>query len=266
MSEQQIRFDDGAGYEQMMGKWSRLAGDVFLDWLQAPKGMNWLDIGCGNGAFTELLIERCAPLAVAGIDPSEGQLAYARERPGCRLAEFQQGDAMSLPYADRSFDAAVMALVIFFVPEPAQGLAEMSRVVRPGGLVSAYAWDILDGGFPLVAIQEQMRSMGKVPMLPPSVEVSRKQVMHQTWVAAGLNEVETTEIRVQRTFKDFEDYWQTALLGSSVGPTIKALAAHDYEALKTGVQQRLEHGSNSGQLVISARANAVRGFVPSSFF
>jgi hypothetical protein len=74
--------------------------------------------------------------------------------------------------------------------------------------------------------------------------------------------VETTEIKAQRSFNDFEDYWQTALLGSSVGPTIKALAAHDYEALKTGVQQRMGH-SGGGPIVISARANAVRGFVPS---
>ena len=262
MTEQTIRFDDGAGYEQMMGKWSRLAGDVFLDWLQAPAGKHWVDIGCGNGAFTELLIERCAPSAVSGIDPSEGQLAYARERPGCRQAVFQQGDAMSLPYADGSFDAAVMALVIFFVPDPAKGVAEMLRVVKPGGLVSAYVWDILAGGFPLVAIQEQMRAIGKIPMLPPSSEVSRKQALHETWVAAGLRAVETTEIKVQRTFDDFENYWQIAMVGSSVGPTIKALPAPDYEALKTSVQQSVEHGSKGGPIVISARANAVRGFVP----
>ena len=262
MTEQTIRFDDGAGYEQMMGKWSRLAGDVFLDWLQAPAGKLWVDIGCGNGAFTELLIDRCAPVAVSGIDPSGGQLAYARERPGCRQAVFQQGDAMSLPYADGSFDAAVMALVIFFVPDPAKGVAEMLRVVKPGGLVSAYVWDILAGGFPLVAIQEQMRAMGHTPMLPPSPEVSRKQVLHETWVAAGLRAVETTEIKVQRTFDDFENYWQIAMVGSSVGPTIKALPAPDYEALKTSVQQGVEHGSKGGPIVIHARANAVRGFVP----
>ena len=41
MTDQTIRFDDGAGYEQMMGKWSRLAGDIFLDWLQAPAGLHW---------------------------------------------------------------------------------------------------------------------------------------------------------------------------------------------------------------------------------
>ena len=71
MAEHQIRFDDGAAYERMMGTWSRLAGEIFLDWLAPRSGLRWIDIGCGNGAFTELLVERCAPAEVQGIDPSE---------------------------------------------------------------------------------------------------------------------------------------------------------------------------------------------------
>lgn len=261
MTDQTIRFDDGAGYEQMMGKWSRLAGDIFLDWLQAPAGLHWLDIGCGNGAFTETLIERCAPSAISGIDPSEGQLLYARQRPGCRMAEFQQGDAMSLPYGNAGFDAAVMALVLFFVPEPAKGVAEMMRVVRPGGTVSAYVWDLLEGGFPLAAVQEQMRAMGMTPMLPPSPDISRMQALQQTWTAAGLLSVQTTVINVQRTFSGFDDYWSTALLGSSVGPAIKVMSANDFETLRSGVQQRLQLQAD-GHMVVSARAHAVTGRVP----
>src|SRR4051812_20834053 len=42
MAEPQIRFDDGAGYERMMGKWSRIAGEVFLDWLKPPAGLRWI--------------------------------------------------------------------------------------------------------------------------------------------------------------------------------------------------------------------------------
>jgi ubiquinone/menaquinone biosynthesis C-methylase UbiE len=127
----EIRFDDGASYERMMGVWSRLAGAIFLDWLAPPIGLRWIDVGCGNGAFTELLIERCAPADVQGIDPSEGQLAFARTRPAARPAEFRQGDAMALPFPADSFDAAVMALVLVFVPDPAKGVEEMVRVVNP---------------------------------------------------------------------------------------------------------------------------------------
>jgi trans-aconitate methyltransferase len=89
MAEQQIRFDDGAAYERMMGTWSRLAGDIFLDWLAPRPGLRWID--CGSGAFTELLVERCAPAEVQGIDPSEAELAFAR--PAARLAQFRRGGA-----------------------------------------------------------------------------------------------------------------------------------------------------------------------------
>jgi SAM-dependent methyltransferase len=82
MTQQPIRFDDGAAYEHMMGAWSRLVGHVFLDWLSPATGQRWIDVGCGNGAFTEQLIQRCAPAEARGIDPSEGQLAFARTRPG----------------------------------------------------------------------------------------------------------------------------------------------------------------------------------------
>jgi len=130
--EHQFRFDDGAAYERMMGNWSRLAGEIFLDWLAPLSGLRWIDIGCGNGAFTELLVERCAVAEVQGIDPSEGQLAFARARPAARVAEFRQGDAMALPFSEDRFDVAVMALVIFFVPDPAKGVAEMVRVFLSG--------------------------------------------------------------------------------------------------------------------------------------
>jgi len=43
-------FTDGAAYERRMGRWSRLVGEVFLDWLAAPPGLRWVDVGCGNGA------------------------------------------------------------------------------------------------------------------------------------------------------------------------------------------------------------------------
>ena len=54
MTEPQIRFEDGAGYERMMGVWSRSAGQIFLDWLAPKPGLAWVDVSCGNGAFTEL--------------------------------------------------------------------------------------------------------------------------------------------------------------------------------------------------------------------
>src|SRR5215212_5142019 len=107
MTTEPIRFNDGAAYERYMGKWSQLAGATFLDWLAPQPGLRWLDVGCGNGAFTEMLVERCAPSIVQGIDPSEAQLAYARSRPALRdVAQFCPADAMALPFDANAFDAA----------------------------------------------------------------------------------------------------------------------------------------------------------------
>ena len=261
MAVEAIRFDDGASYEQFMGKWSQLAGETFLDWLAPEPGLRWLDVGCGNGAFTEMIVERCAPVSVQGIDPSEGQLAFARTRPATRVAQFRQGDAMAQPFPDDTFDAAVMPLVIFFVPDPAKGVAEMVRVVSPGGTVSAYAWDMFDGGFPYEALQTEMRAMGIAVPLPPSAEASRVDAMRALWVGAGLHAVETREITVQRTFADFDDYWKTILVEPNVGPKAAAMASEDLARFKMRMRDRLPADS-MGRITYSARANAVKGQVP----
>lgn len=261
MAEAGIRFEDGAGYERMMGTWSRLAGDVFLDWLAPKPGWAWLDVGCGNGAFTELLVDRCAPSTVEGVDPSPAQLDFARQRPAARLARFQQGDAQALPFEAHRFDAAVMALVIFFVPQPAGAVAEMVRVVRPGGIVSAYAWDILGGGFPLAAMQQEMRGLGVEPAYPPSVEAARMDALRALWAGAGIGEIHSREISVERSFDSFEDLWATSLLGSSVGPKVRAMSEADVTVLRQRLRERMMPGAN-GRITCSARANAIWGRIP----
>jgi SAM-dependent methyltransferase len=261
MVTNQIRFDDGAAYERYMGKWSQLAGETFLNWLAPESGLRWLDVGCGNGAFTEILVERCAPVSVHGIDPSEGQLAFARTRPVSRVAQFRQGDAMALPFPDDTFDAAVMPLVIFFVSDPARGVAEMARAVCPGGTVSAYAWDMDGGGFPYEALQFEMREMSVEVPVPPRPDASRIDAMHDLWTGAGLDAVETREIIVQRTFADFGDYWTTILGGASVGPILAVMGSDDLELLKTRMRTRLPADA-TGRITYGARANAVRGRVP----
>ncbi len=260
MADQAIRFDDGAAYERYMGAWSRLAGDTFLDWLAPTAGLRWLDVGCGNGAFTEMVVERCAPVSVDGIDPSEGQLAFARTRPASRVARFHLGDAMALPFPADAFDVSVMPLVIFFVPDPAKGVAEMARVVCPGGTVTAYAWDICGGGFPYEALQVEMRAMGVTVPVPPSRDASRIDEMRGLWVGAGLEAVETREITVQRTFADFDDFWTTILLGPSVGPPIAAMASEDVALLEARMRAHLPADA-TGRITYGARAHAVKGRV-----
>src|SRR5262249_53307279 len=126
-------FTDGEAYERMMGRWSRVASEAFLAWLDLPKGLRWLDVGCGNGAFTEEIIARCNPMTVVAIDPSEEQLAFARTRSGTKMAKFEVGDAHKLSFSDGTFDVAIMALLLAFLPDPAKAVEEMMRTVCPSG-------------------------------------------------------------------------------------------------------------------------------------
>ncbi len=261
MGEIQIRYDDGVAYERMMGTWSRAAGELFLDWLGPSRGLRWIDVGCGTGAFTALLIERCGPAEVEGVDPSEAQLSFACARPVGQIAKFQQGDALALPFSDVRFDAAVMALVIFFVPDPAKGVAEMARVVCPGGTVAAYVWDMMGGGHPLELMHTEMSAMGFAAPRPPRSDITGLETLRLLWRGAGLNEIQTRQIPVQRTFSDFEDYWSTSTLAATVSQSIAAIDPTSLELLKARMRTKLIADAG-GRIICSARVNAIRGKRP----
>ena len=155
------------------------------------------------------------------------------------MAEFNLGNGMALPFADKRFDAAAMALVLVFVPEPAQGVAEMVTVVRPGGIVAAYIWDMLGGGFPLDPILAEMRAMGWSPPQPPRPKASRIETMQALWARAGLEAVETRTIEVQRSFIDFETFWSINAKNPTLAPIFATTTHHDIERLKSPVRSRL---------------------------
>lgn len=261
MSVPTIKFDDGSAYERMMGKWSGLIGEAFVEWLSPPPGLRWVDIGCGNGAFTQQLVERCAPLAIDGVDPSEGQLAFARQRLATSVAKFRQGDAMSLPYPNDTFDAAVMALVVFFIPEPSRGVAEMARVVRPGGIAAAYVWDLVSGGGPSEAVTIEMRDMGFAPPKPPRAEASTPEGLHTLWTQAGFVDLNGRVIRTRRMFTDFEDYWSTTIAAPNIAPMLATMTSADVSRLKSRVRELVPIEA-SGHVSIEARANAIVGRRP----
>ncbi len=260
MSQQPIRFDNGAAYEAYMGVWSQAVGAAFIEWLRPAKGLHFLDVGCGNGAFTELFATRCAPASISGVDPSP-MLEFARTRPALRGADLRQGDAMALPFADDAFDLAVMPLVLFFVPEPARGVAEMARVVKPGGTVSAYSWDMEGGGFPYAIMRAELERMGARAPSAPSEEASRQDVSRRLWESAGLVQVETRALTVERTYASFQEYWDIQMAFPSVGAIVKELPASE----SAGLQQRLRQhfpADAQGRITYRSTANAVKGRVP----
>ncbi len=262
MTQADKLFTDGEAYERLMGRWSRLVGEVFLDWLDVPKGLRWLDVGCGNGAFTEELIARCAPAAVMAIDPSEDQLAYARTRRGAKTAEFRMGDAQKLAFDAGSFDTAVMALVISFLADPAQAAAEMARVVRPGGWVATYMWDIPGGGVPVDPVYKAIKSLGIHSALPPNPEVSRREAMQDLWKQSGLVTVDTRVIPIPIVYSNFDDFWDsnTVPIGPQ-GKLIEGMSTSAREQLRTRLRDHLPIASD-GRIVYESFANAVKGRVP----
>jgi ubiquinone/menaquinone biosynthesis C-methylase UbiE len=255
-------FNDGKAYERMMGRWSKLVGVQFLEWLAAPKGLNWVEVGCGNGAFTEELIAYCAPSAVSAVDPSEGQLSFARTRPAAKLAQFWLGDAQALPFPDRSFDAAAMALVITFLSDPAKAVREMARVVRPGGLVATYMWDTPNGGVPLAPVETALRSLGMKYPPRPGAAASLRENMQALWQAAGLQSVETRVIRIPVTYSSFDDFCESNLV--PVGPAgqiLSAMSPNEKDQLKARLRQQLPIAAD-GTIAYEAFANTVKGKVP----
>lgn len=181
----EIQFDDGACYERIMGIWSRIVGEEFLSWLQPEPSQRWLDVGCGNGAFTELVMQGCSPASMHGIDSSLAQIAYAAQRPGAAGAHFMAGDAMQIPFEADRFNITASALVLFFIPDPVKAVAEMVRVTKPGGIVCAYVWDVLGGGLPNSPIATELRNDGIEIPLPPTSSISRASALMDLFRTGG---------------------------------------------------------------------------------
>jgi ubiquinone/menaquinone biosynthesis C-methylase UbiE len=259
MSQSGQLFTDGAAYERLMGRWSRRAGDVFLEWIEAPKNVCWLDIGCGTGAFTEHVIHDCSPVAVIGIDPSPEQLAFARARAGLSIAQFQIGDAQDLPFSDNSFDMVAMALVMHFVPSPAKAVAEMARVLRPGGWAASYVWDYTKGGSPVAPLPAAMKAIGLEPPAPPSASATFLPVLEDLWRTAGFAQIATRVITIPVEFTYFTEFWLS--MTAPVGPAGKAIAEmspEGRERLRNALQERMPV-TLDGRVVYEARANAIKG-------
>ncbi len=261
MRDAMIRFDDGATYEQSVGIWSRLVGADFLDWLEPAPGARWLDVGCGTGVFTELLVERCAPVEVHGVDPAEPQLAYARTRPAGRIALFRKGDAMALPYGRDRFDAAVMALVIFFVPDPPTCVAEMARVVRPGGTVAAYAWDIAGGGSAVEPVMAELRRSASHRSGRRTIRRPGSKPWSSCGRAADSKRRRPGNSRRSGPSPTSPPIGRSPQPRTPLPPSSRRMPDSEVDLLKLRVRSRLPTDA-AGRIVQTARANAIKGRRP----
>lgn len=251
----------GELYEPYVGRWSRLVARDFLAWLAMSPDKDWLDVGCGTGALTQVILEVAGPRSVRGIDPSEGFIGYARARTADPRASFTVGDAQQLPAAPASFDVAVAGLVLNFVPQPARAVAEMALAVRPGGVVAAYVWDY-------AGKMELMRYFwdAAVTLDPKALELDEGRrfpvcapaPLTELFMDGGLPEIEVRAIDIPTRFRDFDDYWSPFLGGQGPAPGYAmALNQERRAALRDLIRSRLPVAKD-GSISLMARAWAVR--------
>ncbi|WBY03153.1 methyltransferase domain-containing protein [Ramlibacter tataouinensis] len=266
MNEQSapVNWQQGDAYERYIGRWSRQVAPLFLAWLDIPPGRRWLDVGCGTGALSAAILERCAPAGVTGVEPSDGFRALAIEQLGPR-ARVLPGSAEALPLGDASCDVAVSGLVLNFVPDVAAALAQMRRVVAPGGTIAAYVWDYADRmevirlfweeAVSLDAEAARLHEGARFPLCHP-------HALKAAFEQAGLAGVEVVPLDGVAAFASFDDYWQPFLGGQGPAPTYASgLPESQRITLRNALQERLAAGGD-GSIRLNARAWAVRGASP----
>jgi SAM-dependent methyltransferase len=256
----------GDAYEPYVGRWSRLVAREFLAWLALGPDLRWLDVGCGTGALTQTILAQVNPREVIGIDPSEGFIAYARDRTRDPRAAFKTVDARGLAAADAGlFDAAVAGLVLNFIPAPVEALAAMARAVRPGGTVACYVWDYAEGMQLMrafwdaaVALDPGARDLDEGRRFP----LCQPQPLRALFDGAGLQRIEVRAIDVPTVFTSFDDYWSPFLGGQGPAPTYcMALSEDRRRQLRDRIRAALPVAPD-GSIRLSARAFAIRGVTP----
>ncbi|MFD5323774.1 class I SAM-dependent methyltransferase [Streptomyces sp. NPDC127092] len=255
-------WESGPAYERYMGRWSRLVAVRFTEWLDPAEGLRWLDVGCGTGALSVAVAERCRPRAFLGLDLSE---PFVRAARATATASFVVADATALPVRDAAWDAAVSGLTLNFLPDPAAGAAELVRAVRPdGGTVAAYVWDYADGmGF-------LRRFWDAVATVDPAAAVAldegrrfgtlcRPERLHSLWTEAGLAEVTTAPLDVPTVFAVFADFWDPFLTGQGPAPGyVASLTPGDRDRVRTALAETVPREPD-GSVELTARAWAVKG-------
>ncbi|HWA76905.1 MAG TPA: class I SAM-dependent methyltransferase [Polyangiaceae bacterium] len=255
------RWAVGNAYDRYMGRWSRLMAREFLGWLQQERGAHWLELGCGTGALTSGICERCEPATIVACDQSASFIEHARASVVDARASFVVADATALPARNEGFDVVVSGLVLNFIPDPVRALTLMRERVRAGGTVAAYVWDYLGGLEFLQHFWDEAKALdSNAAPLDEARRFSGWQLfeLRSHFAAANLGNVESTVLRVETTFANFEDYWQPFLGGAGPAPSyVATLTRQQRDALAERLRARLPFAPD-GSLRLGARAFALR--------
>jgi len=234
-----VVFDvDADSYARFMGRFSEPLAARFAQLAGVRAGQRVLDVGCGPGALTAELVQRLGSGAVWAIDPSAPFVAAICDR--FPQVSVQRGVAEQLPFADRTFDAALAQLVVHFMADPAGGLAEMARVTRRGGVVAACVWDHAGGTGPLATFWQAVHDLDPAESGEAGLRGTREGDLADLCAAAGLHHIEPGSLTVQIQFATFADWWEPFTLG--VGPAgayVSQLGQTQRQALRARCAQLL---------------------------
>lgn len=256
-------FQNADAYEQFMGRWSRRLAPLLTRFGGLSNGDRVLDVGCGTGSLTFALPATANVSEVTGIDATEAFVQYARALNSDPRITFKQADARALPFNDNSFDRAFSMLVLQFIPDAGRAVAEMLRVVRPGGSVTAAVWDNFSG-LPHVRLIWDIAAV-----LDPSVErpffrpLSAPNQMEALWRELGLVDVEQTSLLIRMEFSCFDDYWLPFTKGEGPpGKFVANLSDAARATLSEHVRRAYLSNRPDGPRSFACVAWACRGIVP----
>ncbi len=256
-------WDAGQSYEHYMGRWSRRIAAEFVDWLDAPHGLHWVEIGCGTGALTEAVLRIARPTSILATDPSEGFVRHARAALDVPRVRFEVGTAAAVPADAGTADAVVLGLALNFVPDRGGAFAEFGRVLRPCGTMAFYVWDYPGGGIGFIdafwkaaaELDPGAAALDEAGRFPDCTEAGVSDWCRE----AGLDAVEVRAIETATAFEDFEAFWRPFTLGAGPAPGYCAALTDDGRAeLKSLLGQRIGQGPVS----LTARAWAAKGRTP----
>jgi SAM-dependent methyltransferase len=262
VSQENRLWATGEAYEPYVGRWSRLVAPEFVRWLAPAQRKDWVDVGCGTGALSEAILGNAAPRSIRGVDPSDGFIAFAKNRVHDDRVTFTTGHAQDLPFEEGSSDFVVTGLVLNFVTDPVAAVAEFVRVTRAAGTVAAYVWDY-------AGEMQMMRyfwdAAGEVDSAAKDLDEGRRcsichaEALKELFSAAGLQQVQARAIDVPTVFADFDDYWSPFLGGQAPAPRYAmSLSEQQRKELRDLIRERLPIASD-GSISLIARAWAVRG-------
>jgi ubiquinone/menaquinone biosynthesis C-methylase UbiE len=247
-------------YDRHVGRYATALGSALTEFAGVEPGMRALDVGCGPGALTAVLVERLGAPGVAAAEPSEPFAQACRARlPG---VEVVSATAEALPFADGAFDVTLSQLVVNFMSDPETGVREMVRVTRPGGIVTSCVWDYagemtLLRAFWDAALEvdpEAAAAVDEGVVMPWCGEGE----LGELWRGAGLRDVRCEALVVSAAYADFEELW--APLPTGIAPSGAFCKALDHErrvALHEAYRRRL--GVGDGPFELTARAWAAAG-------